>query len=123
MYYVLLIGLFVNWNCDSNIYDFFTAAANFGYSIVTLIGSVKASIFLHSILLTRVLHWPSYLFDTTPVGRIVNRFGYDVDVIDNRIPMTFKTLVNHTATVCLNLIHRGGINRYNMQLEESCART
>jgi ABC-type multidrug transport system fused ATPase/permease subunit len=31
-------------------------------------------------------------FDTTPVGRIMNRFSSDIDVIDDRFPRTFRIM-------------------------------
>ena len=32
-------------------------------------------------------------FDTNTKGRIVNRFGKDVDYVDRQIPMTFQALL------------------------------
>ena len=40
----------------------------------------------HLSLLTHVFRWPMFLFDSTPVGRLVNRFSKDMDSIDVKIP-------------------------------------
>ena len=48
-------------------------------------GSVAASVALHRQLLVNVLHSSLSFFDTTPVGRVLNRFAKDVDVIDNAL--------------------------------------
>ena len=52
---------------------------------VTL-GAVIASRRLHSGLLVNVMHSPMSFFDTTPLGRIVNRFSKDIYTIDETIP-------------------------------------
>jgi ABC-type multidrug transport system fused ATPase/permease subunit len=36
-------------------------------------------------------------FDTTPLGRIVNRFAKDVDVCDNTLPMNLRQWLNTCA--------------------------
>ena len=41
---------------------------------------------LHRNLLVNVMHLPMSFFDTTPVGRIVNRFSKDLYTIDDTIP-------------------------------------
>ena len=30
------------------------------------------------------------MFDTVPIGRILGRFGSDIDIMDNKLPMTFQ---------------------------------
>lgn len=55
-------------------------------SVTLALGCVYASFAMHNIMLKYVLRWPMETFDTTPLGRILNRFAYDVDVIDNILP-------------------------------------
>ena len=54
--------------------------------IATLTGANK----LHRIMLGNVLRSPMSFFDTTPQGRILNRFGKDVDVLDSTMPMIIR---------------------------------
>jgi len=52
----------------------FPAAALFWSIYLTLTKLIHASSTLHSRMLTTVLRSPMAFFDTTPVGRILNRF-------------------------------------------------
>ncbi|UJR38757.1 hypothetical protein I4U23_031422 [Adineta vaga] len=60
---------------------------------------------LHWMLLIGVLHAPMSFFDTTPIGRIINRFAKDVDSIDSVLPNSFsfslKTLVPVVVTLAI----------------------
>ncbi|CUA72234.1 hypothetical protein RSOLAG22IIIB_00899 [Rhizoctonia solani] len=64
-----------------------------------------ASQSLHRDALDRILHAPISFFDTTPLGRIMNRFSKDVDTIDNVIGdacrMFIGTLVQIIGAVVL----------------------
>ncbi|KAJ1310438.1 hypothetical protein OPQ81_007171 [Rhizoctonia solani] len=64
-----------------------------------------ASQSLHRDALDRVLHAPISFFDTTPLGRIMNRFSKDIDTIDNIIGdacrMFIGTLVQIIGAVVL----------------------
>ncbi|XP_069836112.1 ATP-binding cassette sub-family C member 2-like [Dendropsophus ebraccatus] len=53
-------------------------------------GTVRASRLLHAQLLRNILHVPMQFFDTTPTGRIVNRFAKDIFTVDDTIPMSFR---------------------------------
>ena len=41
---------------------------------------------IHKKLLKNVLRAPMSFFDTTPLGRIINRFSNDMEKVDNHIP-------------------------------------
>ncbi len=45
---------------------------------------------MHKTLLDRVMRSPMSFFDTTPLGRIVNRFAKDIDVCDNTLPTNIR---------------------------------
>lgn len=49
-------------------------------------GTLRASKNLYQILLRRVLRAPMRFFDTTPIGRILNRFSKDFEYIDSGVP-------------------------------------
>uniref|UniRef100_A0A669ERU9 Canalicular multispecific organic anion transporter 1 n=1 Tax=Oreochromis niloticus TaxID=8128 RepID=A0A669ERU9_ORENI len=47
--------------------------------------SINASRILHSRLLNNILRVPMVFFDTTPIGRVINRFAKDIFTIDEAI--------------------------------------
>ncbi|XP_067676213.1 multidrug resistance-associated protein 1-like [Haliotis asinina] len=60
------------------------------YSVVLKNFTVSASRKLHSKLVETVLKSPIKFFDTTPLGRITNRFSQDINTIDKELPFIFE---------------------------------
>ncbi|KAI6165735.1 ABC transporter [Pisolithus thermaeus] len=54
---------------------------------------------LHERAIRRVLHAPMSFFETTPLGRIMNRFAKDIDSIDNLIGDALRMLFATTAQI------------------------
>ncbi|XP_043408329.1 ATP-binding cassette sub-family C member 2 isoform X2 [Chelonia mydas] len=54
-------------------------------------GAIRASRVLHQQLLSNILRVPMSFFDTTPMGRIINRFAKDIFTVDETIPMSFRS--------------------------------
>ena len=74
-------------------------------SLVIAISTLDASRTMHRTMLDRVMRSPMSFFDTTPLGRIVNRFAKDIDVCDNTLPANLRqwlsTFANFTGTIIL----------------------
>ncbi|KAI1429461.1 ABC transporter family protein [Xylaria sp. FL1777] len=77
----------------------------FLFAIMLTIFGTRASKALLRQAVTRTLRAPMSFFDTTPLGRITNRFSRDVDVMDNNLTdalrMYFLTLVTVISVFAL----------------------
>uniref|UniRef100_A0A8C5LMW9 ATP-binding cassette sub-family C member 5 n=1 Tax=Leptobrachium leishanense TaxID=445787 RepID=A0A8C5LMW9_9ANUR len=75
-----------------------------GYVFVK--STIKASTRLHDQLFHKILSSPIRLFDTTPIGRILNRFTKDLDEVDTRLPSQIEQLLQNLIHVmfCLGII-------------------
>jgi len=73
------------------------------YALIFALMSVHASRILHSRMLANILRAPMMFFDTTPIGRILNRFSRDMETVDGVLPFTTRswlsTFFNVLATV------------------------
>ncbi|XP_071638108.1 multidrug resistance-associated protein 1 isoform X5 [Temnothorax longispinosus] len=69
-----------------------------------VIGCLRSSKLLHSELLFAMLRSPLGFFDTTPSGRILNRFGKDIDIIDNVLPPSIRAWLFCLASVIATLV-------------------
>jgi len=52
--------------------------------------AVVASKVLHHRMLSAVLRAPLMFFETTPAGRILNRFSRDIETVDSVLPQLFE---------------------------------
>ncbi|XP_024152521.1 canalicular multispecific organic anion transporter 1 isoform X2 [Oryzias melastigma] len=85
-----------NWKRDTRVGVFGALGVAQGFFVFlgTLLlanASVSASRTLHSRLLNNILRAPMVFFDTTPIGRVVNRFAKDIFTIDEAIPHSFRS--------------------------------
>lgn len=59
----------------------------------------KTSRVLHSMAVTRILHSPMYFFDSSPLGRILNRFTHDSDTMDSEISDQMRLFLMSSSSV------------------------
>lgn len=85
-----------NWKRDTRIGVF--GALGVAQGLLVFLGtllfanaSVSASRILHSRLLSNILRVPMVFFDTTPTGRVLNRFAKDIFTVDEAIPQSFRS--------------------------------
>uniref|UniRef100_A0A914Z1R1 ABC transmembrane type-1 domain-containing protein n=1 Tax=Panagrolaimus superbus TaxID=310955 RepID=A0A914Z1R1_9BILA len=64
-------------------------------AVLIAFGAFRASKILHDNLLYSLLRSPMNFFDTTPLGRILNRLSKDIEKIDNDVPqiLTYTTIL------------------------------
>lgn len=69
-------------------------------------GTLRASSKLHDELFHKILRCPMKFFDTTPTGRILNRFSKDMDEVDTRLPFQTEMFIQNVILVffCLGVI-------------------
>ncbi|OQR98564.1 ATP-binding Cassette (ABC) Superfamily [Achlya hypogyna] len=78
-------------------------------TVSIFVGGLRASRALFDRMSVALLQAPMQFFDTTPLGRILNRFSNDISTVDVQLPMLldpltgvlFAVLVQLTTTVCV----------------------
>ncbi|KAK2566616.1 Multidrug resistance-associated protein 1 [Acropora cervicornis] len=73
-------------------------------SLCLALGSKIASRHLHKSILVNVMHLPMSFFESTPLGRIVNRFSKDISTIDDKVPMSLASFLRTFCTVVGTII-------------------
>jgi len=66
-------------------------AMSSSFSLATV--GIFASKLIHNRLLVNILRLPMSFFDTTPSGRILNRFSKDIYTIDEMIPRSLSSFL------------------------------
>ncbi|OMJ19580.1 Metal resistance protein YCF1 [Smittium culicis] len=94
-YYILIYGLF------GLLQAIFLSTQNFTIWVFIAIRAAKKT---HSLLLKAVMRSPMSFFDTTPLGRILNRFSKDQETIDHQIPRSFDSWASSMMSVLATLI-------------------
>ena len=84
--------------------NFGSAFAKFCRMVFLLLIGLRASRDLVTELLLVVLHAPMSFFDTTPVGRIVNRFSKDVYTVDEQLMSTLRTYLQTLFSVLSTIV-------------------
>uniref|UniRef100_A0A8C4VJS7 Canalicular multispecific organic anion transporter 1 n=1 Tax=Gopherus evgoodei TaxID=1825980 RepID=A0A8C4VJS7_9SAUR len=86
-----------DWTDDSLRYwnqTYPTSQRDMRIGVFGALGTVQAAFLLAGALLqllSNILRVPMSFFDTTPTGRIVNRFAKDIFTVDETIPMSFRS--------------------------------
>ncbi|XP_070538074.1 ATP-binding cassette sub-family C member 5-like [Ptychodera flava] len=103
-------------HCQEDVYGFayvYCAAVVFlviialmkSYSYVT--ATLRASTNMHDIVFVKVFKSPMKFFDTTPSGRIINRFSKDLDEMDVRAPFMAENMIQNLLAIIFALIMIG----------------
>lgn len=65
---------------------------------------MRSSRFLHSSMLFSILRSNMQFFESTPIGRIINRFSKDIEAVENMIPLSYRNLVRCLFQVLVTVI-------------------
>ncbi|CAG8685386.1 3615_t:CDS:2, partial [Dentiscutata heterogama] len=66
--------------------------------------TLSASKKLHDNLLNKILFATIKFYDTTPIGRIMNRFSKDMELIDQILPLNVESFINSCVSVVFTII-------------------
>ncbi|XP_043101407.1 ATP-binding cassette sub-family C member 12 [Puntigrus tetrazona] len=73
-----------------------------GYSFTKV--TLRASSKLHDTMFKRILGSPMSFYDTTPTGRLVNRFSKDQDEVDAVLPFNMENFLQFCLTVAFTIV-------------------
>ena len=70
-----------------------------GHSICLQLGTLRAAKRMHNAVLNIVVRSKMAFFDTTPIGRILNRFSGDIFVFDQTLPSLLAMFMSSASRV------------------------
>jgi ABC-type multidrug transport system fused ATPase/permease subunit len=76
-----------------------SAFSLFLMGVVQALAVFRASVALHDGMITRIMHAPSSWYDTTPLGRILNRLTKDIDTLDNTLGDAMRMAITTGASI------------------------
>ncbi|KAF9357787.1 hypothetical protein BGX34_009218 [Mortierella sp. NVP85] len=85
------------WGLSQGLFQFING---FYFSLA----GARAAKVLHHKALMNIFRVPSSFFDTTPLGRIINRFSKDVDACDNQLSESYRMFTGTAAIVLSTFI-------------------
>ncbi|KAG0043171.1 hypothetical protein BGZ83_011761 [Gryganskiella cystojenkinii] len=91
------MGIYALWGICQGLFQFING---FYFSIA----GANAAKVLHQRALKNIFRAPSSFFDTTPLGRIINRFSKDVDACDNLLSEAYRMFTGTAAIVLSTFI-------------------
>ncbi|KAF8656809.1 hypothetical protein AX16_002359 [Volvariella volvacea WC 439] len=86
------MGLYASLGVAQAVAAFFMGAT---FAMLTYFASQR----LHRAAIHRVMHAPMSFFETTPLGRIMNRFSKDIDTIDNLLGDSLRMFAGTTSSI------------------------
>lgn len=95
-----------HWGLSNNLYMGIYACLGIGSAIALFMMGFSNSMFtyfasvrLHALAVQRVMFSPQAFFDTTPLGRIMNRFSKDIDTVDNTLSDALRMAISTCAQI------------------------
>lgn len=67
-------------------------------------GGARGASQLFKVMISKLLFAPMYYFDTTPVGRLMNRFTYDTETLDVTLTMNMTVLMTSLGWIFTGII-------------------
>nr|CAG8556518.1 4134_t:CDS:10 [Entrophospora candida] len=86
------MGVYFAWGISTG---FFGLVMGVSFAISGAVAAKR----LHNSALKRILRAPTKFFDTTPLGRIINRFSKDMDTVDSILPDAYRMMLSTFSVV------------------------
>ncbi|CCH41464.1 Multidrug resistance-associated protein 1 [Wickerhamomyces ciferrii] len=71
--------------------------------VLWVFSALRGSRILHNRMARAVVRSPMSFFETTPIGRVINRFSTDINRVDEGLPRVFSMLFNNSIRVLFTL--------------------